>query len=84
MNSVTTGIPSEVSSSSLLNMILIVPGMDPTRLQVPSGCTAGQLLSHRGVNTENQVLKVGANSVENDYILQDQDVMFLIPQPKNG
>lgn len=77
--------PSSLSAEVTRYMVVLGrPGVGVTKFMVPPGTTLGALLEEAQASTANQDLMKGTDKVGTDYVLNDRDVIFLVPKPKNA
>jgi hypothetical protein len=79
-----TAVALPEDNGGRVSMILVRPGVGAQRYTVPEGTTIQQVLDQAGTRLNNQNVMIDANEVGTDYQVKNQQVVFIVPKPKNA
>jgi len=65
-------------------VILVRPGVGARKFAVPVGSTVGDLCHKADANISGQEVMIGNTKVDANRVLQANDVLFVVPKPKNA
>jgi hypothetical protein len=81
----TTAVSTETTGGNEKILVYLGrPGVGVKKYKVPQGSTIDALLEAASATNSNQDIMIGPDKVQGSRVLAPNDIIFMVPKPKNA